>query len=163
LKKLLLPEFAQGVVVDGFPRTKTQVDCIKMLKDKMLSLRAEFLNTPYGVYFRRPVFRVAVLFVDENESVDRQLKRGKMAQHHNEKTKESGIGIFTEERITDYNEETARNRYAVFRDHYSTLKELQKILSFYCSKYKSTHSTSERRYYERVYISEFFRTFCANS
>jgi len=130
LEKLLKEEFAQGVVVDGFPRTKVQVECIKMLKDKMLSLRAEFLNTIYGGYFRRPVFRVAVLFVDENESVERQLKRGREAQFHNEKVRESGIGTLVEERNTDYSEEKARNRYAVFRDHYNTLKELQRFFPF---------------------------------
>jgi len=130
LEKLLQSEYAQGVVVDGFPRTKVQVDCIKMLKDKMLSLRTEYFNSQYGVYFRRPVFRVAVLFVDENESVERQLKRGREAQLHNEKVRESGIGALTEERPTDYSEEKARNRYAVFRDHYSTLKELQKFFPF---------------------------------
>lgn len=56
-----------GVLVDGFPRTKVQAECIKMLKEKMLKLRSEFIDTKLGPYFRRPSFRVAVLFVDESE------------------------------------------------------------------------------------------------
>jgi len=130
LEKLLQPQYTQGVVVDGFPRTKVQVDCIKMLKDKMVNLRAEFLNSLHGSYFTRPIFRVAVLFVDESESVERQLKRGRETQLHNEKVRESSIGVTIEERPTDYSEEKARNRYGVFRNHYSTLKELQKFFPF---------------------------------
>ncbi len=57
--------------MDGFPRTKVQVECIKMMKDKMLQLRNEFFGTDNGKYFRRPVFRVAVLFVDEKEVSER--------------------------------------------------------------------------------------------
>lgn len=90
LEKLLQPEYTNGVLVDGFPRTKVQVgpgplpsiltiyellfdnryvqvECIKMLKEKMTQLREEFKGTPRTAYFRRPVFRVAVLFVDEKE------------------------------------------------------------------------------------------------
>lgn len=67
LEKLLEPQYADGVLVDGFPRTKVQVECIKMLKDKMLELRAQYSNTRHGMHFRRPAYRVAVLFVDELE------------------------------------------------------------------------------------------------
>ena len=37
------------------------------IKDKMLALRAQFIDTKLGYHFRKPSFRVAVLFVDENE------------------------------------------------------------------------------------------------
>jgi hypothetical protein len=33
----------------------------------------------------RPLFRIVVLYVEQTESVSRQLKRGKQAQAHNEK------------------------------------------------------------------------------
>jgi adenylate kinase len=91
--------------VDGFPRTKVQVECIKMLKEKMLKLRQQFMDTPHGYHFRRPAFRVAVLFVDEKESVERQLKRGKEVIEHNKKVKEAGQGEEKEERPTDFSEE----------------------------------------------------------
>ena len=41
-RKMLDREYREGVVLDGFPRTKVQVECIKMLYDKMVSLRREF-------------------------------------------------------------------------------------------------------------------------
>jgi len=130
LSKLLQPEYANGVVVDGFPRTKVQVECIKMLREKMLALRKEFFDTEYGYLFRRPVFRVAVLFVDEKESVERQLKRGRETREHNQRVRETGIGKLLEERPTDYSEELARRRYGVFKNHYSTLQELKKYFAF---------------------------------
>merc|ERR1719242_1512881 len=39
LERLLLPEYRTGVIVDGFPRTKLQAECIKLLFDRMLKLR----------------------------------------------------------------------------------------------------------------------------
>lgn len=38
-----------------------------MLHDKMKEMRSEYLETDLNQFFRRPVFRVAVLFVDEKE------------------------------------------------------------------------------------------------
>lgn len=130
LEHLLHPKFDNGVLVDGFPRTKVQVDCIKMLRDKMLALRQEFSDTSASAYFRRPVFRVAVLFVDENTSVERQLKRGREVRETNLKVKETNVGEFLEERETDFSEELARRRYLIFKQHYSTLQELQKVFTF---------------------------------
>eukprot|EP01114_Cavostelium_apophysatum_P016029 TRINITY_DN4493_c0_g1_i1.p1 TRINITY_DN4493_c0_g1~~TRINITY_DN4493_c0_g1_i1.p1 ORF type:complete len:508 (-),score=104.28 TRINITY_DN4493_c0_g1_i1:1005-2528(-) len=130
LERLLQPAFSNGVLVDGFPRTKVQVECIKLLRNKMIQLRNEFKDTELEPYFRRPVFRVAVLFVDEVGSVERQLKRGREAREHNQKIKETGVGELKEERDTDFSDELARRRYAVFKNHYSTLQELQKVFPF---------------------------------
>ena len=35
LRKLLEPEFRDGALLDGFPRTRVQVECLKMLVDKI--------------------------------------------------------------------------------------------------------------------------------
>lgn len=35
-----------GCLVDGFPRTEIQVECLKLLYDKMHELRREFWDTP---------------------------------------------------------------------------------------------------------------------
>ena len=35
-----------GCLVDGFPRTEIQVECLKLLYDKMHELRREFYDTP---------------------------------------------------------------------------------------------------------------------
>lgn len=76
-RKLLKPEYQQGAILDGYPRTKVQVECLKMLFDRMNSLRREFAHSPDAVHFKQPIFHIMVLFVDESESVARQLKRGR--------------------------------------------------------------------------------------
>src|SRR5208282_999370 len=35
LNRLLEPQYRDGVILDGFPRTKAQVECLKLLVDKM--------------------------------------------------------------------------------------------------------------------------------
>src|ERR1700733_8139872 len=75
-RRLLQPEYRDGVILDGFPRTKVQVECLKLLVDKMHSLRREFYTTPLGIHFRQPTIHIMVLFVDEATSVARQLRRG---------------------------------------------------------------------------------------
>jgi len=65
LERLLEPDYQNGVLVDGFPRTPVQVEIIKLLHDQMKALRKEFYSTDFGYKFRRPIFRVTVLFVDE--------------------------------------------------------------------------------------------------
>ena len=42
LNKLLDSEYEKGVIVDGFPRTQVQVECLKMFYDKMIELRGEY-------------------------------------------------------------------------------------------------------------------------
>ncbi|MBA3849798.1 MAG: adenylate kinase, partial [Opitutus sp.] len=46
LRQLLKPEYRDGVILDGFPRTKVQVECLKMLNEKMIQLWREFYGTP---------------------------------------------------------------------------------------------------------------------
>ncbi|MEC8474936.1 MAG: nucleoside monophosphate kinase, partial [Planctomycetota bacterium] len=82
-RKLLESQFQNGAILDGFPRTNVQVECLKMLFDRMISLRREFANQPEAVHFKQPVFHIMVLFVDEAESVARQLKRGRQTIAHN--------------------------------------------------------------------------------
>lgn len=129
LEELRKPIYRSGVVVDGFPRTTIQVECTNMLYEKMLSLRKQFYHTPLGTAFARPVFRVTVLFIEEMQSVDRQMKRGKAVQDQNKKLMERGLPLL-EERDTDTNEDAGRKRYKIFRDHYSTLQTLKKHFPF---------------------------------
>lgn len=131
-KKLLEPQYQTGAILDGFPRTKVQVECLKMLYDKMISLRREFRGTPEAMNFKQPTFHIMVLFVDEAESVARQLKRGREVIAHNEEVKRSGIGELWEERPTDFNEALARNRYRVFKEKtYDALVSLKQIFHFH--------------------------------
>jgi len=131
-RKLLEPGFRGGAVLDGFPRTKVQVECLKMLFDEMIALRREFADSPELVHFRQPVFHIMVLFVDEAESVARQLKRGRQTIAHNEEVARSGIGELWEERPTDFNEQLARNRYRVFKEQtYDALVSLKQIFHYH--------------------------------
>ena len=74
LRKLLEPAYQTGVVVDGFPRTKVQAEAVKLLHDQIMQLRTTYWGTPTGKRFRRPIFRITVLFVGEQTSVERQLR-----------------------------------------------------------------------------------------
>lgn len=129
-EKLLEVVYQNGVIVDGFPRTPAQVGVIKLLHDQMKLLRKEFADSEHSYKFRRPVFRVTVLYVDEQLSVDRQIARGLQVKHHNEEVRRTGWGKLQEERTTDFEPPAARQRYAVFANHYDTLKTLQKVFQF---------------------------------
>ncbi len=132
LRKLLEPEQQNGAILDGFPRTKVQVECLKMLYDEMIALRRDFADTPFAIHFRQPMFHIMVLFVDEPESIARQLKRGRQVIAHNEEVKRSGIGELWEERPTDFNEALARNRYRVFKEQtYDALVSLKEIFHYH--------------------------------
>ncbi|HEX9785761.1 MAG TPA: nucleoside monophosphate kinase [Opitutaceae bacterium] len=132
LRELLKPVYADGAILDGFPRTKVQVECLKLLFGRMGMLRREFYNTPLAPYFRQPVFHIMVLFVDERESVARQIKRGREVEEHNEEVRRSGVGVLWDERSTDSNEEAARHRYRVFKEKtYDALQSLREIFHFH--------------------------------
>jgi adenylate kinase len=97
LKQLQHPQLATGVIVDGFPRTAAQVEFLKIFHAKLAALNAR-QNLP------APEFSILVLFVDEDESVARQMKRGR-------ETQLAGGG---EVRKTDLDPDLARQRYRVF-------------------------------------------------
>ncbi len=131
-RKLLEPQFRSGAVLDGFPRTKVQVECLKMLYDKMIALRREYADSAELVHFKQPVFHIMVLFVEESESVARQLKRGRQTIAHNEGVALGGSGQRWEERPTDFSEELARNRYRVFKEQtYDALVSLKQIFHYH--------------------------------
>ncbi|RME71665.1 MAG: nucleoside monophosphate kinase [Verrucomicrobia bacterium] len=131
-RKLLEPQYADGAILDGFPRTRVQVECLKLLYDRMIELRREFYDTPLRRYFRQPVIHIMVLFVDERESVARQLRRGRIVAEHNEEVRRSGVGELMEERATDQSEEAARHRYRVFKEKtYHALQSLREIFHFH--------------------------------
>src|SRR6201984_390549 len=91
-RKLLEPEQQNGALLDGFPRTNVQGEGLKLFFDEMIALRREFSGTPEVIHFKQPIFQIMVLFVDEAESVVRQLKRGRQVVTHNEEVARSGVG-----------------------------------------------------------------------
>jgi adenylate kinase len=131
-RKLLEPEQQNGAILDGFPRTKVQVECLKLLYDEMLALRREFVDTPEAARFKQPIFHIMVLFVDEAESVARQMKRGREVKAHNDEVRRSGMGELKEERATDFDEALARNRYRTFKEKtYDALVSLKEIFHYH--------------------------------
>lgn len=131
-RKLLEPQHQAGAILDGFPRTQVQVECLKLLFDQMNALRREFVDSSESVHFKQPIFHIMVLFVDETESIARQLKRGRQVIAHNEEVTRSGIGELWEERPTDFDESLARNRYRVFKEQtYDALVSLKQIFHFH--------------------------------
>ncbi len=132
LRELFKPQFRDSAVLDGFPRTTVQVECLKMFYDQMISLRREFSNTPKAHHFRQPIFHIMVLFVDEAESIDRQLKRGREALARNAEVVQSGVGKLEEERNTDFDPDLARNRYRTFKEKtYDALVSLKQIFHYH--------------------------------
>ncbi len=131
-RKLLEPIYKTGAVVDGFPRTKVQVECVKLLYSKLIELRGKYFNTLYSEYFKKPHFHIVVLFVDEKESVKRQIHRGLEAKAHNDEVKESGVGELVDLRATDLDPEAALNRYRTFKEKtYGALKDLREIFFYH--------------------------------
>ncbi len=132
LRALMDPSRATGVVIDGFPRTKVQVECLKLFYQKLVALRAQFLGSEKESQFHKPIFHIIVLYVDEAISVHRQMQRGRMAQEHNKRMEETGSGQFEELRKTDLSVEAARNRYRTFKEiTYDSLTSLRKIFYYH--------------------------------
>lgn len=132
LRQLLRVEYRDGVILDGFPRTKVQVECLKLLVDKMHGLRREFYSSPLSIHFRQPTIHIMVLFVDERESIARQLKRGRETRLHNEEVTRTGIGQLMEDRATDHDENLARRRYRVFKEQtWDALQSLKEIFHYH--------------------------------
>ena len=132
LRELLKTDYRDGVIIDGFPRTKVQVECLKLLVDRMQALRKEFYQTPLSIHFRQPTIHIMVLFVDEKESVARQLKRGRETRAHNEEVARTGIGEPMEDRPTDHDEVLASRRYRVFKEQtWEALQSLKEIFHYH--------------------------------
>ena len=71
----------------------------------------------------RPFFRIVCLYVEEEESIRRQLHRGELVRKHNDIVKASGLGTLLPVRDTDTSEEKARLRYQLFKTQvYAALK-----------------------------------------
>ncbi len=132
LRTLLQPTYRDGVVLDGFPRTSVQIECLKLLVEKIGELHDRFANTPLAMYFRRPTIHAMVLFVSESTSVERQLGRGRDIAGHNRKVAETGIGAPVELRATDVSEELARRRYQVFKEQtWAALTSLRQLYHYH--------------------------------
>lgn len=128
-RKLLEPEYRDGCILDGFPRTRVQVECLKLIIDKMNQLYREYHKTALAINFRKPTVHAMVLFIDEKTSIERQLRRGREVAEHNAKVRAEGGTDLLEERETDLDAEAARKRYRVFKE--KTWDALQSLRELY--------------------------------
>jgi len=111
LKELAKPQYRNGVVVDGFPRTEKQAQWLRSLHEQ--------LATPLS-----PInFNFVMLFIDEEASVARQLSRGEVIRKLNLVRSASGLAPL-EERATDVSDAAARVRYSNFIQQYETINKL---------------------------------------
>ncbi|MCA9270398.1 MAG: nucleoside monophosphate kinase [Planctomycetales bacterium] len=132
LRTLLSEEYRDGALLDGFPRTRVQVECLKRLVAKIQRLHKEHEDTPLAMSFRRPTIHAMVLFIGERTSIARQIKRGKEIARHNAEVRDTGIGTLLEQRSTDLDEEAARHRYRVFKEQtWDALTSLKEIYHYH--------------------------------
>ncbi len=132
LRKLLEEQFRDGAILDGFPRTRVQVECLKLLVDNINRLHSEFADTEHAMHFRHPTIHAMVLFVTEKTSIERQLKRGRDFLEHNRSVEDTGVGKVLDVRATDLQPETARRRYRVFKEQtWDALTSLKEIYHYH--------------------------------
>ncbi|MEM7455933.1 MAG: nucleoside monophosphate kinase [Planctomycetota bacterium] len=132
LRVLLEDQYRDGALLDGFPRTRVQVECLKLLVNEINRLHLEFEETPLAINFRRPVIHAMVLFVSRHTSIERQIRRGIEVALHNKDVEETGVGELLPERSTDMSDEAAANRYRVFKEQtWDALQSLQEIYHYH--------------------------------
>ncbi|MDC0156568.1 nucleoside monophosphate kinase [Verrucomicrobia bacterium] len=132
LRTLLDPCYESGAIVDGYPRTKTQVECLKLFHGRLSELRTKYLGTFQEEQFPKPRFHIIMLFIDEEESVRRQILRGQRTMEHNAEVEASGVGEKREVRKTDLEEDAAHRRYKTFKEStYDSLTTLREVFHYH--------------------------------
>jgi len=111
LEELAKPEYREGVVVDGFPRTEKQAQWLCSLYDTVAS------SSPLN-------FNFIMLYIEEEASVARQLARGEAIRKLNSVRSANGLPPL-EERATDVSEDAARVRYYNFVQQYEAVNKLR--------------------------------------
>jgi adenylate kinase len=144
-QRLTDPVYQHGVLIDGFPRSQVQVECVKLLYQKQVDLRVKHRTGTLAASFPKPLFQIVVLAVDEKESVERQLKRGRQIIAANARVRETGIGELQEERATDLIDEACRKRYRVFMEQtYQVLMSLREHFHFHIVNAQGDITSVER-------------------
>ena len=149
-RKLLEPEYRDGCVLDGFPRTRVQVECLNLLVMKMNQLYREYRETPLAINFRKPTIHAMVLFVDETTSIERQLSRGREVLEWNKKALAEGKPL-KEVRVTDFDPDAAKRRYRVFKDEtWEALQSLKEIYHYHFVNAQGSIESVERNIREEL-------------
>ena len=118
--------------MDGYPRTKTQGAWLTFFPTRVRDLRSKYLGTFQESQFPKPRFHIIMLFIDEDESVRRQLLRGQRSIAHNSEVEASGVGEKWEVRTTDLDEDAAHRRYKTFKEStYDSLTTLREVFHYH--------------------------------
>eukprot|EP01112_Ceratiomyxa_fruticulosa_P001265 TRINITY_DN1129_c0_g1_i1.p1 TRINITY_DN1129_c0_g1~~TRINITY_DN1129_c0_g1_i1.p1 ORF type:complete len:378 (-),score=61.75 TRINITY_DN1129_c0_g1_i1:204-1337(-) len=119
LSEITKEQYRNGVIIDGFPRTDSQVNFVHLMAEKYMEINEV-----------EPNFSVVVLQVSEKESISRQLSRGLQAVEQNKQRALKGEPLI-EVRPTDIDPAFAATRYKNFSDSYQSLMSLKKHYTFY--------------------------------
>ena len=150
-REILKEDYRDGAILDGFPRTKVQVECLRLLVDKINELHREFHDSSLAAHFRSPTIHAMVLFVEEATSIERQLKRGREIAEQNKKVKETGVGEVQELRKTDLDAEAAQNRYRVFKEQtWGALQSLRSQFFYHFINAEGDIEEVERNIYDEL-------------
>ncbi len=132
LNELLREDYRDGALLDGFPRTQVQVECLKLLVNRINQLYDQYADSPLATNFRQPTIHAMVLFVSEQTSIARQLHRGVEIAEQNKKAEETGIGDIQVIRDTDVNPASAAKRYRIFKEQtWDALQSLKEIYHYH--------------------------------
>lgn len=135
---LLHPENTHGVIIDGFPRTRIQAECLRLLVEE---LRNSEKN-------KNCQFIIVNFMVSRETSIERQLARGRDSIEHNRIVESANSGTKVPVRATDLSREAADFRYQTYLDE---TKECLSILRDFieCDEIDAEGSLDEVR--ERIY------------
>ncbi|MGK0187873.1 MAG: adenylate kinase [Verrucomicrobiales bacterium] len=151
LRKMLGEEFRDGAVLDGFPRSEIQVECMKLLVEQVGQLHRDYAETELAAFFRQPTIRVMVLFIDEKTSVERQLFRGRQIARYNDEVRANGVGELQELRSTDLDVDAAKHRYRVFKDStWDALQSLREVFFYHLINAQGTIEEVEQNIFNEL-------------
>jgi adenylate kinase len=108
-RRLLELGSAGSVIVDGFPRTPVQAECLRFFSAKLNELKSIYAGSSLESGFPGSVFHIVVLTVNEKISVERQLSRG-------EKARAAAAASGEEIRATDMDSGAALKRFKTFNE-----------------------------------------------
>jgi len=154
LRELMKPAYRTASSSTDFPRTNVQVECLKLLVDKMQELRREFYNTPLGIHFRQPTIHIMVLFVDERESIARQAQSvgGKRAPTTREILR-TGIGPVARGPRDGPRRGARPARYRVFKEQtWDALQSLKELFHYHFINAQGTIAEVEQEHPPRARI-----------
>ena len=135
LRELSQPGYAGGVIVDGFPRSAVQAEVCALLAERLAGTR----------------FATLVLYVAEEESVRRQLSRGRELLRHNQMLADTGADAPRAVRPTDTDEAAARKRWRLFKEEiFNSVQTIKHRFAFHYLDASTTKDEVERKLRETL-------------